>query len=103
MDQDRRQAERVPYPCEVKCTLDDGLEIASARLSDVSTSGAFVESVNELPIGSVVHLLFQVGDRTLKVRGRIVQSMAQFGFGVKFEQVPSDEGAALAQLVAQRG
>ena len=60
-DENRRHAERVPYPCEVKCTHIGGLAIADTRLSDLSMEGVFVESVNELPVGTGLRLRFQVG------------------------------------------
>jgi hypothetical protein len=101
MNQERRQSRRVPYPCEVRCTLADGMEIANTRLSDVSAGGAFVESVNEIPIGTPVGLQFPVGERTVTVEGHVVQQMPQFGFGVQFDTVPSEAGVALAELVAK--
>jgi hypothetical protein len=103
MTDNRRHAERVPYPCEVQCTLAEGMAIANTRLSDVSTDGAFVESVNQLPVGTDLRLRFQLGGRTVEVSGRIVQSMPQFGFGVHFTQVAPEDRAALAALVAQGG
>jgi hypothetical protein len=103
MTENKRHAERVPYPCEVQCTLTDGLAIASTRLSDLSTDGAFVESVNQLPVGTTLRLRFQVGARMIDVGGQIVQSMAQFGFGVRFTQMAPEDKAAIAALVAQGG
>jgi hypothetical protein len=103
MNQERRQSRRVPYPCEVRCTLADGMEIANTRLSDVSTAGAFVESMNEIPIGTTLRLAFAVGNRTIDVAGHVVQQMAQFGFGVQFDEIQAEDRAALGQLVAQAG
>jgi hypothetical protein len=99
----QRRSERVPYPCEVRCILADGMEIANTRLSDVSTMGAFVESMNEIPVGTPVGLRFPVGERTVRIAGHVVQQMPQFGFGVEFDQVPAEDGAVLAALVARGG
>jgi hypothetical protein len=101
MTENRRHAERVPYLCEVQCALTDGLAIANTRMSDLSTDGAFIESVNQLPVGTVLRLRFQVGTRTVEVAGRIVQSMPQFGFGVHFTEVAPQDKAAIAAIVAQ--
>ncbi len=98
MAENKRHAERIPYPCEVQCTLVDGLPIASTRLSDLSTAGAFVESVNELPVGTALRLRFQVGGRTVDIGGEIVQTMPQFGFGVRFVAITPEDEEAIAAL-----
>jgi hypothetical protein len=77
------------------------MSIANTRLSDVSAEGAFVESVNELPVGTVLQLRFEVGGRTVTVKGRIVQTMPQFGFGVQFTDVAPEDRAAIEALVSQ--
>ena len=101
MTENKRHTERVPHPCEVVCTLLDGLAIANTRLSDLSTQGVFVESVNELPVGTVLRLGFQVGDHAIDVRGHVVQVMPQFGFGVRFDDLSPAGEAAISALVAQ--
>jgi hypothetical protein len=79
--------------------LLDGLAIAATRLSDISTGGAFVESVNELPVGTLLRLRFPVADRVVDVGGQIVQSMPQFGFGVRFTDLAPEDAAAIKALV----
>ena len=101
MSENRRHAERVPYPCEVRCTLVGGLAIADTRLSDLSREGVFVESVNELTLGTLLRLVFRVGERALDVRGHVVQVMPQFGFGVRFEDLSPEDAAAINAVVAQ--
>ncbi len=103
MTENRRHAERVPYPCEVACTILDGLAIGSTRLSDLSAEGAFVESVNAVPPGTLLHLQFQLADRTIDALGRVVQVMPQFGFGVRFERMFPADAAAISAFVAQAG
>jgi PilZ domain len=95
-----RSAERIPYPCDVQCVGSDGLGIANTRLSDLSTTGAFVESMNELPVGTRLRLRFQLGGRTIDVGAEIVHSMPQFGFGVRFEELGLEDRVAIAELVA---
>ncbi len=103
MTEERRQAERIPYPCEVVCTILDGTAIGSARLSDLSAQGAFIESLNEVPVGTLLHLQFQVGERTVDALARIVQVMPQFGFGVRFERMLPADAAAISAFVSQAG
>jgi len=94
-----RRAERVPYPCDVECIGSEGLSVVNSRLSDVSTGGAFVESVNELPIGTHLQLRFQVGPRTIEAPCEIVHTMPQFGFGVRFDGLSLEDRVAIAELV----
>ena len=95
-----RRAQRIPYPCDVQCLGSEGLSIANTRLSDLSTTGAFVESVNELPVGTRLRLRFQVGSRAIDAGGEIVHSMPQFGFGVRFDDLTLEDRVAIAELVA---
>ena len=103
MTDNRRHAERIPYPCDVECTILDGLAISATRLSDLSAEGAFVESVNEVPVGTLLHLRFQVAERTVDAIGRIVQVMPQFGFGVRFERILPADAAAIRAFVTEGG
>jgi PilZ domain len=52
MPHEKRQALRAPYLCEGQCDGQGGLGLVSSRLSDLSATGAFVDSLNELPIGT---------------------------------------------------
>jgi hypothetical protein len=100
MAENTRQAERIPYPCDVQCVGPEGLSIVNTRLSDLSTAGAFVETVNQLPVGTHLQLRFQVGARTVDAGAEIVHSMPQFGFGVRFNDLDLEDRVAIAELVA---
>jgi len=102
MTSDKRHAERIPHPSEVQCILADGLTIASTRLSDLSTHGAFVESLNVLPLGTALRLRFLAGERLIDVGGRVVQVMPQFGFGLNFDDLAPEDEAAISALVARK-
>jgi hypothetical protein len=95
-----RRAERVPHPCDVECIDAGGMTIANTRLSDLSTAGAFVESVNQLPVGTRLRLRFRVGSRTVDAAGEIVHSMPQFGFGVQFDGIGLEDRVAIAEMVS---
>ncbi len=101
MTDDKRHAARIPHPCDVVCTVGRGLTIASTRLSDLSIHGAFVESVNELPVGTELRLRFEAGAHTVDVGGRVVQVMPRFGFGMRFDDLSAEDEAAIAAIVAQ--
>jgi hypothetical protein len=100
MGTEARRAERIPHPCDVECIDDEGLRIANTRLSDLSTTGAFVESVNELPVGTRLRLRFQVGSRMVDAAGEIVHSMPRFGFGVRFDGIGLEDRVAIAEIVS---
>ncbi len=103
MAEQRRRTERIPYPCDVECIGAGGETIVSSRLSDLSAEGAFVESVNELPLGTRLRLRFVVGSRMIEAGAEIVHSMPQFGFGVRFTDLRPEDRDAIAERVAAGG
>ena len=103
MSQEKRSAVRAPYLCEVECAgSGGGSSIAHSRLSDLSATGAFVESLNELPVGTDLTLRFQGGSRQLQVLARVVHNMPQFGMGVCFMGLSPADQAEIERLVRDK-
>ena len=98
--EEKRQATRVPYVCEVEC-FGVGNTAISPRISDLSTSGAFIDSLTELPVGSTLMLKFSLNSTPLKVRAQVVHSMPSIGMGVRFLDLVPDQLALIAGVVCQ--
>jgi hypothetical protein len=99
---DKRTAKRVAYPCEVKC-LGQGAGVLSARLSDLSATGAFIDSVTELPAGMQVTLKFALPTGPLTINAEVMHSMPHFGMGVRFVDVTPDQIMALERVIHELG
>jgi c-di-GMP-binding flagellar brake protein YcgR len=103
MSDEKRRSPRVSYLCEVACDMFPGDTPQTLRLSDISAGGAFIDSMAGLPIGACVALTFSAGAREVRVRAEVVQSMPQFGIGVRFLDLSEEDRAAIEQLVLEQG
>jgi hypothetical protein len=101
MSDEKRQARRVPFLCEVECAGSGGLSIAKGRLNDLSTTGAFLESLATLPIGTDLTLRFQAGSHAFAISARVAHSMPQFGMGVRFSGLTPEESTLIEQLIQE--
>src|SRR5688572_27860682 len=95
---DKRQAKRVTYPCEVKCH-GGGHGLLNARLSDLSATGAFVDSMTGLPDGVRITLKFSLPTGPVAIEAEVVHSMPHFGMGVRFVDLTPEQEAILERVV----
>jgi len=104
MSDEKRASPRVTNVVEVDCRTSDGTDMAvAARITDLSTKGAFLDSMNPLPCGTKLALRFMAGSLEVRVAGEVVHVMPQFGMGVRFLDL-SDEGrAAIEALIREQG
>ncbi len=96
----KRASQRVSYPCEVECTgVGVGLSPLNPRISDVSATGAFVDSVVTLPAGTQFRLKFSLPSLIVDCVGEVMHEMPQFGMGVRFLELTAEQRAALDEVV----
>ena len=98
-DLEKRGAKRIPYRSEVECSTT-GNSPLDPRISDLSVTGAFIDSMNELPEGSRMLLRFPLpsGD-TVVVQAEVVHSMPHFGMGVRFLDLGEESRHAIQAFV----
>ena len=80
---DRRSTRRISYPCEARCYAG-GERLLDAHLTDLSESGAFIQTGIRLPLGSVVLLGFKARGRRVKVEAEVIHHNPEYGLGVRF-------------------
>jgi hypothetical protein len=86
---------------EVDCQTADGAALpVAARISDLSTAGAFLDSMNPLPPGTRLALRFMAGAQEVRVAAEVVHTMPNFGMGVRFLDLSREGRAALEALVS---
>jgi hypothetical protein len=94
---DKRSAIRLTKSLDVDCrTLDTHRVAVPARISDVSPNGAFLDSMNPLPVGTQLGLRFAVGEHLFVVAAEVVHRMPQFGMGVRFTNLNPESRCMLA-------
>jgi hypothetical protein len=99
---DLRHAPRVSYACEVQCTgVGMGLSPLNPRISDLSATGAFIDSMTHIPVGSKVKLTFIVAGREIQAVAEVAHAMPQFGMGVRFVELSDEDRLAIGAFVGQ--
>jgi hypothetical protein len=103
MSEEKRASRRVMNVIDVDCrTADKAGSAIAARISDLSTTGAFLDSMNPLPAGTRLALRFMAGLREVRVVAEVVHSMPSFGMGVRFLDLPAEGAAAIDVLVSEQ-
>ena len=104
MSENKRSSPRVFNVVDVECyTIDETATPVAARMSDVSTTGAFLDSMAGLQPGTRVALRFMVGQQEARVSAVVVHTMPQFGMGVRFLNLPPEARAAIEAMVREQG
>jgi hypothetical protein len=93
--QNRRDAQRLPLILAVEVTEVDSGARLSARTSDVSRTGCYVDTLNPSPSGTVVRVKFNHNGEQLDLLARIVYVSPRLGMGVRFDESISPEQLAI--------
>jgi hypothetical protein len=96
-----RHARRVSYACEVQCTgVGMGVSPLNPRISDLSTTGAFIDSMTHIPVGSMVKLTFSLSGREIQAMAEVAHAMPGFGMGVRFVELSEEDRHAIGAFVS---
>ena len=97
--QDRRSEERVPLPLEVAWESESGKQ-HSSRISDISMSGCYVESLGQINVGERIHFKIELAlGKWIPLSGVVVYVHPQIGFGVSFTTMTEGVKTQLASLI----
>lgn len=83
---DRRKAPR--YALILVATVIDIESQArlSARTSDLSHGGCYVDTLNPIPKGRTVNVILSRGEEVFESSGRVMYVSAGLGMGIQFDQ-----------------
>jgi hypothetical protein len=98
MADERRGEDRVPLLMDVRWEGLSGKY--AARISDISLSGCYVESMGQVTVGEVIRFEIQLPTaRWMPLRGEVVYHLPTLGFGVKFTALTTMERNLLAHVI----
>src|SRR5436305_10908610 len=80
---ERREAKRISYICEVECE-GAGINRLATRITDLSITGAFIDSMINYAPGTQLTLKFRVKDQPIETECEVRYSLRQMGMGVQF-------------------
>jgi hypothetical protein len=97
---DRRVAPR--YPLIVPAEVTDLLSSAkfTARTSDVSRTGCYVDMLSPLPRGTLVHVRLKNGAETFESAATVMYVSPGLGIGVQFAEMPAERQRLLDRWLA---
>ena len=84
---ERRDARRYPFISPVELIAVYGSTRISARTSDLSLRGCYVDTLNPFPVGTRVRLQITKNDQRLEFRAEVTSCHVGSGMGVLFEQL----------------
>lgn len=92
---DRRSAPRYALVLAAEVVeLPRGAKL-TARTSDISRTGCYVDTLNPIPQGSQVRLRFTHYEEVFEAIGRVVYVSPGLGMGISFEEVAPEQQALL--------
>ena len=84
--QDRRDTKRLPLILAVDVVEVESGTRLSARTSDVSRTGCYIDTLNPTPTGTIVRVKFSHEGEDLDLLARIVYVSPRLGMGVRFDE-----------------
>src|SRR5215211_7424697 len=94
---DRRESKRISYICEVECE-GEGVRLAS-RINDLSTTGAFIDSMSSYAPGTRLKLKFRLKEHPIEADCEVRYGMRQMGMGVRFINLKPEYLAILEHFI----
>jgi hypothetical protein len=93
--EERRDSVRHAFICHAELIEIGGGVRITARTSDLSSNGCYIDTLNPLPVGTCFRIWLTKDDRRLEFHARVASSHAGFGMGLLFEQLSPEQKATL--------
>ena len=87
MEQNTRREPRFPFIAAAELREENSGSRMSSRISDLSLSGCYVDTINPLPGGTAVRLKIFTETHSFETAATVVYAVAHLGMGVKFQGV----------------
>src|ERR1700676_2342900 len=87
MEQTQRREQRYPFVASAELLEENSGARMNSRISDLSLNGCYVDTVNSLPDGTLVHLRIFTETHSFEAPATVVYSHAFMGMGMKFREV----------------
>jgi hypothetical protein len=89
MEQERRRAPRYPFIASAEVRSENTGAQLAARISDISSSGCYVDTINPLERGTSVRLKIHTETQVFEALAMVVYAHTHLGMGLKFGEVPA--------------
>ena len=94
-----RQNERYSYLKEVELEFASGKR--SARISDISIGGCYIDTIAQIPVGEPLSLyIAATSGESMRFDGKVAYLLDGFGFGVEFVDLTDPQREFISGLVS---
>jgi len=87
MEQERRPSARFPFIASAEVLQENNGSRLSARISDVSATGCYVDTINPLPGGTAVRVRIFNETQAFEAPATVAYSVVHLGMGLCFDEV----------------
>jgi hypothetical protein len=87
MEQEQRGAPRFPFIAAAEVLAENTGSRMNARISDLSVSGCYVDTINPLADGTLVQVKIVTETQIFEAPARVVYSHIHLGMGLAFREV----------------
>ncbi len=98
---DRRRSKRVAYLLNVEGN-SEATGRFSTRLSDISMTGAFMDSVTVFPEGTTFELRFKIGAKNVRVTCEVRYAIEHIGMGIRFMDLRTSDRETMEKFLASK-
>jgi hypothetical protein len=95
MEQKQRCEPRYPFIADAELLEESSGARMSSRTSDLSLNGCYVDTINPLPDGTLVHLRIFNETHAFEAPATVVHSQTFLGMGMKFREVHPESAEVL--------
>jgi hypothetical protein len=93
-----RQDERYSYLKEVELEFASGKR--SARISDISLGGCYIDTIAQVPVGDPLTLhVASTSGASMQFKGKVAYLLEGFGFGVEFVDLTDEQREFLFSVI----
>jgi hypothetical protein len=87
MSSEGRRSPRFAFYASAEITEIQTQTRLTARTSELSRHGCYMDTVNPLPFGTTVRIQLIHHEQTLDATGRVIYSQPNMGMGVAFDEI----------------
>ncbi len=103
-EKERRTSPRIPKMVEIH--YSSGSPPISARISDISEKGIFIDTMNPLQVGDTVTFKFSLPEfseeKPIEGEGLVVWNQETIGMGIEFTKLTDADREALGNFVKNK-
>ena len=92
---DRRGAPRFPVILVAEVTELGSLTLLTARTSDISRTGCYIDTLNPMPVGTLARVRLRHGEEFFAANARVAYVCPGLGMGMAFDKNVAAEQLAI--------